>query len=169
MSLHYSPAYIARIVATQKENPGWSYRQCQRHVGPDEQGREPSSHALRKWLVESGVIKIGTRASRHWSDEEKAEVLSMIDLGLEPATIECIIREKNGRAPSPCTIRNWMREQGLEVGNPGDSWQRSWDVAEGLEGAAWAHAVMLEWTPEPITSTTERDIVIIPIRGRRAA
>jgi hypothetical protein len=89
------------------------------------------------------------------------------------------IEKANGRSPSAETIARWAGVDHvtctkrtpsplelLEPADEPDSYERAWAAADGLDGAAWADAVMRAWFGEDRCQASEPDVRVLT---RRAA
>ena len=168
-----SDAYRALIIENAKAADGYTtIARIISEVGPDVRGKTPNAQAVTKWLRAAG-IRIGVS---RWTHEEWAEIEAMVAGGMSAHSASKAFRKKYGKAPNAQTIRNQFPEPSTKPmkavdmpEKPGDSWQAAWDAAEGLDGAAWADAVMKAWLPDSSIVPSELDVRIAPAGWRRRA
>lgn len=170
--MSYAPAYIETVIRTARANPGMSNRQIAALVGPDARGKIPSEHAVWNWLNKAG-LHTGAGRSMDWTDEERTELLAYVDGGLGYIAAARRFRDAHGKAPNAIKIKRWHLERDsqpapLRVVDVEDSYQRAWDAADGLEGAAWAETVMRAWFGQDNVQASEPDVRVISTRRRAA-
>lgn len=119
-------------------------------------------------------------SDRRWSDEIRALAVRMIAAdGMTARQARRHIRKQFNRAPAVETIIRWAglnvapknRVHALNPADPAeelDTYERAWAAAEGLDGAAWAEAVMRTWLPPDDTTASEPDIRVLSTRRRAA-
>ena len=169
----YSDAYRAKIIENARDAKGYTtLARITSEVGPDARGKTPNVQAVARWL-RAADIRIGVS---RWTLDEWAEIESMLSGGISANETSRRFRKKYGKAPNADTIRKQFPEFSAKpmkaVDMPekdGDSWQAAWDAAEGLDGAAWADAVMKAWLPDSSIVASECDVRAVPSGWRRRA
>ena len=168
----FAKGYKRRYLDAANENPGAQALDLIDAIGPDHLGRVPQESTVYDWLRAAG-IRIGVS---RWTHEEWAEIEAMVAGGMSAHSASKAFRKKYGKAPNADTIRKQFPEFSAKpmkaVDMPekdGDSWQAAWDAAEGLDGAAWADAVMKAWLPDSSIVASECDVRAVPSGWRRRA
>lgn len=173
----YSEAYQAHILETARAMEYPSVPSVLIAAGPDEHGRTPSPNYVWRVLKMGGVELLPK--GHHYPAHIRAAAMELvIGEGLSPSVARKRMVREMGTAPSRDIIAGWcgILPQSLrpvtagEAGedDPGDSWERAWNAAEGLDGAAWADAVMRSWLPEDRTTPSEPDVRVLSTRRRAA-
>ena len=177
----FSDAYKARLIETAR-NGGlrFTITQLIEATGPAYGGHFPAQPTVSAWLSEAGVKLI----SSTWTPEQVEELRRMIeDDGMTAYAARNAFRNRHGKAPSERSLYRWFpdavgRAEPQAPANvhpiesneaPGDSWQAAWDAAEGLDGAAWADAVLRAWLPDSSIVASECDVRAVPSGWRRRA
>jgi hypothetical protein len=124
-------------------------------------------------------------SDQRWPNQIRAAAVEMvIGGGVTPGQARKRLIKLHGRAPSPATIARWAgvpvsrqapkpaatkpEDAHLHLVNDDepDSYERAWAAADGLDGAAWADAVMRAWFGEDRCQASEPDVRVLT---RRAA
>lgn len=148
----------------------WTLR-CVADLFEQNYGRRPDRKTLLSFMPAGFVYDPQYKprvVKREWPAEIQAMAMELvIGEGLTPSGAAKRIFRKHGTAPGVDRIARWtegyytpkpkpepMKPESMKAvplpshETPGDSWQRAWTAAEGLDGAAWADAVMREWLPD---------------------